>query len=229
MTVDLAAWLSEEARSEDRQAELRQAFLAHPMRILVIDGILRPERAQRVFEKLEGTRFIRDFGTYAEVRVSEEVYNAAGTTERFYRYGVVERTGPRAKKKVGRTVASLLDFMESDALRDFISTLTATPLGKSEPANLHAMGPGDFLRPHNDRNDGRRFATVMYLNQRWAPSWGGSLRFLGDGGFFGIEPRFNRLVCFDVNTHVSHHIDAMKDGPPEQKRYSAGTWFHDPA
>lgn len=229
MAQDLARWLHKSLLSPERQAQARTDFEAHPMRILVLDEVFRPKVAERLFQRLEGTRFIQDFGLYAEVRVSEEVWAAASSTERFYRYGVVERTGTRARKKVPTLVGALFDLFESEELRGLVSRLTGMPLGHTEPANLHAMGPGDYLRPHNDRNDGRKLAMVAYLSKGFQAEWGGSLRFLGTSGMLTVEPRFNRLVIFDVNTHVAHHIDMLREGPPERRRFSAGTWFHEHA
>lgn len=88
---------------------------------------------------------------------------------------------------------------------------------------LHLIEPGGKLDIHLDFADHpkllltRRVNLVLYLNEDWLDSWGGSLE-LWDAELtcpiVRITPLFNRLLLFEVHDHAYHgHPDPLT--PPD--------------
>ena len=85
---------------------------------------------------------------------------------------------------------------------------------------------GDFLTRHNDviQSEGRVYAYVLGLTEKWHPDWGGLLQFYEPDGTpaNSYAPQFNSLTIFDVTKiHSVSYVAPFA----RSKRLSITGWF----
>ncbi|RMF12098.1 MAG: hypothetical protein D6757_10095 [Alphaproteobacteria bacterium] len=93
-------------------------------------------------------------------------------------------------------------FLHSEAMLEFIRTVTGEPGIGGADTQVSRFGPGHYLNYHDDlvENEDRVVAFVFSMTRRWLPDWGGYLQFYdpdGRGGV-GLRPGFNCLHLFLV-------------------------------
>jgi Rps23 Pro-64 3,4-dihydroxylase Tpa1-like proline 4-hydroxylase len=135
----------------------------------------------------------------------------------------------RARKEgwdPGLPVHVMLDFLNSPEFIDFARYLTGD--GEIDAVNAQATRyrPGHFLTPHDDKHsgEGRRYAYVINLTQRWKAEWGGLLQFLDANGSVidTLLPRWNALSIFRVP--ALHTVSLVSPWAGEDRLAITG-WF----
>ncbi len=121
---------------------------------------------------------------------------------------------------------SVFEFLNSDEMLSFISTVSGRNDLKSADAHFTRFTPGQFLTRHRDENtnEQRRLAYVLSLSKNWHPDWGGLLQFFEDDGTprNAWVPQFNTLSLFDIR-HV-HSVTFIAPFALEP-RLSVTGWF----
>ena len=104
----------------------------------------------------------------------------------------------------GLPLHRVLEFFNAPEFLEFTRVMTGDATLRRVSAQATRYRPGQFLKYHDDREDGegRRYAYVVNLTERWQADWGGLLQFLdGDGDGRVVEtmlPRYNTLSLFKV-------------------------------
>lgn len=226
----LGRWFSAPHLAPGAISAWRDAFAAHPARVIHLPGALTPPLADAVAGFLhDEAEFTTGHGLLTRYGfVPEHEFHAAPEAERFFRYGAVARVaGPAARTPRFRAFAELLAALADPRTRALFAALTGRELG-GFTASARRMAAGDFLVPHADDVGGRELSFVIYLSPGWAPAWGGELRLdAGDGSFpHVVEPRFNSMVVFDARTW--HVIAPFRPGLGANARATIGGWFTAP-
>ena len=204
----LASWIAPiHLKGKDLQG-YREAFEAHPARLVVIPAFLDGEIAGRVAHFLE----------------REAEYRPAG--DRVFRFSAVSGVQPQFRLGANAvTYLKIVRALEDDRFVRFAETISGLPLG-SVHLHVHAMSPGDFLPAHTDAHDGRRLTFVLFLSRAWHSSFGGVLHLTtADGGHWAIEPAYNTLVMFDVDAHGEHWVTPIEAAAGHVTRVTIGGWI----
>jgi Rps23 Pro-64 3,4-dihydroxylase Tpa1-like proline 4-hydroxylase len=136
-------------------------------------------------------------------------------------------------------VRNLLSELNSQAFLAFLEELTGIegliPDPYFEGGGLHEIKAGGHLGVHADFNIHdkmkleRRLNLLIYLNDEWAPEYGGNLE-LWDKKMQACEvrvpPILGRAVIFSTNLDSYHgHPDALTC-PPDRSRRSIATYYY---
>lgn len=226
----LEAWISAPHLEDAAIAGYRKAFASHPARLVVIRDFLVPAVAERLSRFLSSeAEYKPEYGLASvEGGVSEDAWRSAPDEDRFFRLGKL--VGTPAQFQASPNALTYLQFrmtFQRPEFRAFFEAVTGMSLGWSDDFGAHAMGDGDFLRPHSDDNLNRQIALVLYLTPGWKAAYGGVLEVQHqDGASTVIHPDFNSLVAFDVlsaPTHLVTPIRAPTGGPTH--RLTIGGWY----
>jgi SM-20-related protein len=102
----------------------------------------------------------------------------------------------------GLPLHRVLEFFNSPEYLHFIRVLGDDARLRRVNAQATRYRPGQFLKFHDDREDGegRVYAYVLNLTERWEADWGGLLQFLDSDGrvIESFMPRYNSLSVFKV-------------------------------
>jgi hypothetical protein len=225
----LESWFQPQHLEDDALERYRKAFCLHPARLVVFENVLAPQVADRLARFLASeAEFAPEFGLYSiEGAVNEQQWLHADEQDRFFRLRKLVGT-PRQSQMSPNALTYLLfrKAFQLPEFKAFFEAISGLTLGWSDDFGAHSMIEGDFLRPHSDDNRNRRLALVIYLTPGWQRQLGGLLRvFHHDGTFTEIEPRFNRMIAFDVLAAPAHLVTPI--GPArQQQRLSIGGWYH---
>lgn len=133
----------------------------------------------------------------------------------------------------------LFYFFNSAPMLRFLESVTAIqgliPDPYFEGGGFHETGTGGKLGIHADFRVNerlhlhRRLNVIIYLNEDWNPSWGGSLE-LWDrdmkNAIETVEPQFNRCVIFNTDADSFHgHPDPMTS-PSGVMRRSIALYYY---
>ena len=121
----------------------------------------------------------------------------------------------------------MFDFVNSDEMLSFISTITGQTDLTGADAQFTRYTSGQFLTRHKDdiTREGRRIAYVMGFSEDWHPDWGGLLQFFENNGTprDAWIPAFNSLSLFDVrHVHSVTYVTPFTRRP----RLSLTGWFN---
>jgi len=99
----------------------------------------------------------------------------------------------------------VIEEINKPAWLEAMRTITGCPNIRRTDAQATRYIAGNFLRQHNDLNDGegRLCAYVINLTHNWHADWGGLLQFLNEDGEVTqtLMPRFNTINMFRVPQH----------------------------
>lgn len=226
----LGPWIQAPHLDDAAIERYRAAFTSHPARLVVIRDFLVPEMAERLSRFLATeAEFQTQYGIYSvEGAVSEDAWRSASEEDRFFRLGKLVGTAPQFQTSPSALayVQFRMTFQRPE-FRAFFEAVTGMPLGWSDDFGAHAMGDGDYLKPHSDDNLSRQLALVLYLTPGWKADFGGVLEVQHqDGGTSAVVPDYNSLVAFDVlsaPTHLVRPIKAPPAGPSH--RLTIGGWY----
>ncbi len=220
-------WLTPEQLSTNRSLDIRNEYLHHRSRLVIIDSFLRNDRAENL------SNFLALEADYEEMyAISSGTQNARGCHVSREEW---ERTVPgmrlfhfdRARLPntygVGASLfLKCLTDLRGDGFRSFFESISGVRLGVCH-VEAHRMTEGSFVGPHSDNRADRKLALVHYLSGRDARSQGGSLNVRSwSNECFSISPEFNRLVLFDVAEHAEHNVTPLV-GP--WCRLSVNAWY----
>lgn len=144
-----------------------------------------------------------------------------------------EHFGPAARR--------LAEELNSSEFVRFLERLTGIDALVPDP-HLTAAGyfdveRGGFLNVHIDfaRNPklglARRVNVLVYLNENWDPSWGGSLelwRTLDDGPVVEIVPELNRMAIFTTPNAPHGHPKPITCPPGRSRQCFSAYYFTSP-
>lgn len=184
---------------------------AEPFRHIVIDNFLESEAAETM---------LRDFPVFDPKYALNEMGEVGGKA-------VVETVA-----EISLFYKQFSEYIKSKSFLGAISAITGiddlladeTLFGGGSHENLH----GQELDAHVDFNYDerrwlhRRLNVLIYLNQEWEESWGGSIELHSDprhperNEIKSIPPLFNRCVIFETNEYSWHGFP--KINLPEDKR-----------
>lgn len=222
-------YLAPELLDAERQRSWAEALANDSHRMVAIDGALRGEIADAAAKYLlsESAEWDTEYGLFEASDVTEKRFENATDSDRFYRYDILVHPEPDDDEPAAAEFGTFLDFIESPELRAVFEAIHGAGLGPAEEPTVHAMRASDYLKPHNDRSDGRRLAAVLYLNPAWQPDHGGAFRMFGANGARRVEAVYNRLLVFDVEAHYGHNVEPVQPTAPGP-RLSVGWWLPDP-
>ena len=225
----LAAWIQAHHLEEEAVSAARRGFEEHPARLLRLSHFLRPEVAEAL------GRFLTREAAFERVQgilsrngpVPREEWAALADADRLFSF---ERlTGPQPAAQLSPCFiefARLRKALESPDSLHYFSRLSGLPLEALSGFTAQSLGPGDYLRPHQDAFARRKVAFILYLNPEWRPEYGGALRVVDHAGGEHLLPvEFNSLVLFDVHTHEHHEILPIEPSAGEQRRMTVGGWY----
>lgn len=217
-----------------RMAAYASEYHDHHSKLLQIDDFLKPEIVNSCSHfLLEEAAYENVYGLYGKEShsVSREYWLEAPDNERFFHYQMLDKTNnPKLTNRHVLAFLKLRHFLSSIEFQVYIEQLVQLPLGTVTPVNIHRMQTKQFLRRHDDRQNNRRLAFILYLAPSWHRDNGGLFHFLGlNDEQIIIEPTYNRLLIFDVSHHRHHFISEIKasEAAPAPVRLSINGWFHD--
>ncbi len=126
----------------------------------------------------------------------------------------------------------------SDRFKSWLRILTGDPVfvdPKFHGGGFHQGGEGSFLDMHADFNYHplntewfRNLNILIYLNENWQPSFGGSLklRHIESGEKTEVPPLFNRCVIMHTREYTLHGYDQISF-PKGQYRRSIAAYAYD--
>lgn len=142
---------------------------------------------------------------------------------------------------IGKSTGRFFDYLNSDIFKRFLEELTCVHNLLDDPAITGAgvsnIDYGGFLNIHADFNrqpqisGWRRLNLLLYLNDAWEESFGGSLELWKtnmaheDFHYVGkILPVFNRAVIFSTTDISMHgHMDLIVEG---KSRLTLSTYYY---
>ena len=202
--LDVRHWRDELARHGRTQVEAflqpeAAAFLAELLR----DGLswtlaYRKDGVSRVLPHAELAALPPDAEQGLFASIAHEARGRYGFAYDSYMMVTAYKEG----RDPGLPLHRVLEFFNAPEFLEFTRILTGDATLRRVSAQATRYRPGQFLKYHDDREDGegRRFAYVVNLTGRWQADWGGLLQFL-DGEGRVIEtmmPRYNTLSLFKV-------------------------------
>jgi hypothetical protein len=121
----------------------------------------------------------------------------------------------------------------------FLETLSGIDCLLADPyfigGGAMATGPGEFLKIHADFNwhhklqAHRRLNALLYLAPAWKPEWGGNLELWSKDmsqKVHSIEPKFNRLIVFEVADDSNHgQPEPLKTPPGVYRRVFSAFYY----
>ena len=100
---------------------------------------------------------------------------------------------------------------------------------------LHCMPRGGHLQPHIDalkhpcEDWSRRLNAILFVHQEWEEEWGGNLvlrtAMASKETEVSIEPKFNRLVLFEVSSKAWHGVPYRLECPEGTFRKSLAAYW----
>jgi hypothetical protein len=121
----------------------------------------------------------------------------------------------------------------------FLETLTGIENLIPDPfyigGGVHTSGKGDFLHVHADFNwhhkllAHRRINALLYLNENWNESWGGSLEFWNKEMTHAVKsyaPIMNRLVVFNTTQDSNHGVPQPLNCPEDVQRITLNLYYY---
>lgn len=131
-----------------------------------------------------------------------------------------------AGRMVNEDLKSLFEFLNSEAVLDFVREVTGIGDIAYADAQATRYRPGHFLTEHDDDVAGKNrcAAFVLNLTRDWKADWGGLLMFIGADGHVeeAYTPKFNALNLFSV---PQRHCVSMVTPFAAHPRYAVTGWF----
>jgi hypothetical protein len=227
--MNLHDWIRAPLLEASTVEHLAATLRDDPMRTVVLDDVLRPERVhglRAVFE--DEAAFTEKF----QIRLPDRQFKAVPAEEwasvdedaRVERQLLLDATPRVARMSLG--VAQHLRFMSVVRHPDFAGLLGR--IGGIddlvfESGEARIMRSPHIVKPHSD---GRRgLCAVFYLHARWDPRCGGRLvQYERDAVRRHVEPLPNRVVVFLPGAGLRHAVEPITEVDGWQ-RCSYSLWF----
>jgi 2OG-Fe(II) oxygenase superfamily len=219
-TVELLEALSEGVSLDTSLTSLRESYhQAKPFPHLVLDNVFSPALLDRVANEAP------PMSGHQWVNIEHE------DLERVVRMRSAVEMGPASREFTA--------LLHSPAFLYLLSEITGVWQLLPDPylqGGGHAvMRRGGFFEVHADINVAydtglrRRMALLVFLNKDWRSEYNGQLELWSNDASrceVSIEPRFNRVVLFEVAFPNYHGVPAPLTCPPEAMRHTFLTYFH---
>lgn len=157
---------------------------------------------------------------------------------RWITYPAPEERGKRAGAEDcwGPTTRTFIEALRSVEMCDWLTTLTGiedlTP--DTIGGGMHMTTEGGRLEMHVDFNVHpvlpleRRLNLLVFLEDEWAPAWGGIL-FLGEDREIPVLPLINTTVIFETSDHSWHgHPEPITEPDHVARRRSIAVYYYAP-
>lgn len=144
-----------------------------------------------------------------------------------------------ASDGLGPATRHLLDMVESESFRAFVSRVTGVDDLLPDPthkfAGAHRTPRGGFTKIHRDFEVHptsrlyHRVNLLIYLNRDWPESYGGSLELWPtDMSAIGrrIFPRYNTMVLWETHSATLHGLPDPVNCPPDRMRLSIACYYY---
>ena len=195
----------------DARTELKDRFTSSsPFPHLVLDSFLQPDDCRRR---------LQEFPRFEDADVKNELGKVGGKAVRW------------DLPQLGPAYAKFDRLMRSEEFLQYVSDITGIPHLLYDPeyvgGGTHENAPGQELDPHIDFNYHprtgwhRRLNLLLFLNQEWDDSWGGSLDLHSDPRqppehdyVVTITPLRNRCVLFETSERSWHGFKRI--APPHR-------------
>lgn len=189
-----------------RVPEYAAAFnTANPFPHVVIDGFLDAGFCRRI---------VQEFPVFDEAAALNEDGKVGGKATR------------ESVRSLGSAYAELDDLVQTQAFRDLVARITGIADLQYDPhyfgGGTHENRQGQDLDPHIDFNyhplskQHRRLNLIIYLNEEWDDTWGGSLQLHRDpylepsqDEIVTVTPLMNRCVMFETSEHSWHGFERI--------------------
>src|ERR1041385_1995193 len=197
------------ASARERLLSLSSEFASR--RRVMIEDLLEPELTRKIAEEFYELPFLPAANT--------PIDGSSSRSARHWNFrGEVEVDPRNATTALHAFVFSLM----RGAVRDFVrivtgrSRLVDRPIRRGRPAMVaNAYTRGGYVEPHADATANTRSSSVVavafHLSRRWAPAWGGDLRFRVPP-VACFPPKFGALHVFDTGEQNRHEV-TMVTGP----------------
>ena len=192
---------------------------ALPFPHIVLDDFLVPRLAEEIASELVAT----DISDWLRDDHSEQVS---------------KRTMDNPERLPSST-ASALRYLNSVHACRFFSALTGIDDLQPDPTYLgggvHVTLQGGQLGVHADFNlhpetgMHRRVNALIFLNERWDPSWHGQLELWSKdlkGPKVSVDPILNRMVAFTITDDAFHGVPVPIESPPDIRRFSLALYYY---
>ena len=140
---------------------------------------------------------------------------------------------------LGPATQALLDLLDGPLWVELVERVTGVP-GLAPDAShygagLHRSRAGDFQQVHTDFTthpvDGRhhRTSTLLYLNSRWEPDWGGTLELWPpDMSALGLRvlPRAGTVLLWETDRDTPHGLPDPVAAPDGAPRLSLASYLY---
>ena len=236
--TSLRAWVQSAHLQRRAMASCRQAFLAHPARVLVLKNFLLDAVAEQLSRFLSHeARFELAYGLYAKnVRdgnisgVSASAWLEAAASQRFYRFSDLAGVHDEFQRSSNLSVfRQFFSALRGEPFRRFYEAISGLELGPAPLINAYSYKSGDFLSHHSDDVKGKRLSFVFYLTPGWERRFGGLLHMIHpDGEVTEVAPDYNSLVLFDVAAKTGHFISPVEPCAGDSTRLTISGWFLTP-
>ncbi|AFL90074.1 hypothetical protein Terro_3865 [Terriglobus roseus DSM 18391] len=150
-----------------------------------------------------------------------------------------EKFGLRSAISLGPEGYAFASFLHSASFLYLLSEITGIwgllPDPYLQGGGFHMIPPGGYFDVHEDRKTDyttslqRRLVLITYLNENWAPNYGGELELWDKTGTrceSRLAPLFNRAVLFEVADNNYHGNPNPVACPVGRTRNSFATYFH---
>lgn len=207
-------------RLERERDTYRNAFRnAKPFSLLVVDDLCEPGALRDLIAEMPDPET-------GEVNLSRDYIFA----KHKYEKSDIAKFGPRS--------ADLYAELTSERFQDWLQFVTGDPVfvdPKFHGGGFHQGGQGSFLDMHADFNYHplnedwfRNLNILLYLNEGWQKSCGGSLklRHRDTGESTEIEPIFNRCVIMHTRDYTLHGYDPISFPVGSYRRSVAAYAYH---
>lgn len=159
--------------------------------------------------------------------------------DRLHHAHVREKLAFSAPERLPASIRSLLYFLNSAPLLEFLEVLTGIDGLVADPyfvgGGLHQIEAGGKLDVHIDFNRhpklnlDRRLNLLLYLNRDWRAEYGGNLELWErdlSRSAVSVVPLFNRCVIFNTSEWSYHGHPAPLACPPEITRRSIALYYY---
>lgn len=139
----------------------------------------------------------------------------------------------------GPATRTVITQLNAAPFLGFLESLTGIPALIADPhlrgGGLHEIRRGGALGVHADFNFYqrlhlyRRLNLLVYLNEDWAPEWGGDLELWDRSGTRCVQriaPLFNRAVIFDTSNFSYHGHPHPLQCPEDRARKSLALYYY---
>ena len=226
----LRQWINPQYLSSHSTSVLRERLVQSPDGLLVIQDFLRPDKAEALGRFLEfEAQFEVVHALHAQTgagfssrgtHVGAQDWNTVPVENRLFRF---ERARmPDTYSEASATFLQYLHDATGTAFRCMWEEISQQSLGDCH-VEAHRMREADFVGPHTDARNERRFGLVQYFTPDAQRGEGGVLVFkTSNGREIEVVPRFNLFVIFDVERHAHHRVSHVKG---DWHRLTINGWY----